>query len=174
LNLPSLYVQITHPVHLSPTTGLPSFRPDLTVAEHNGQTYHLLPRQLECRVPMVCSSHGSKPASILWSDDICSMLVGLTAVAIWCTISLTIRILTTMKRWSGVYFYAILVTSLGISIRQIGVVTIFLSPNCPWVLRRMLVEVGNVAMISGFSTVLVSYSHGGLSLKLCLTFVSRL
>jgi hypothetical protein len=108
------------------------------------------------------------------SDSICSILVGLTAVAIWCTISLIIRILTTMKRWSGVYFYAILATSLGISIRQIGVVTIFLSPNCPWLLRRMLVEIGTVAMISGFSTVLVSSSFGVLYSKLWLTFVPRL
>jgi hypothetical protein len=162
----TVHVQITHPVRPSPAPGLFSFRPDLIVAEHNGQTYHPLSRQLKCRVPMVYSPRGFKPASTLWSDDICSMLVGLTAVAIWCTISLTIRILTTMKRWSGVYFYAILATSLGISMRQIGVVTLFLSPNCPWVLRRMLIEVGSVTMISGFSTVLVSYSLGGLSSKL--------
>jgi hypothetical protein len=60
-----------------------------------------------------------------------------------------------MKRRSGLYFYAILIASLGISIRQIGVVTIYLTPKCPWVLRRILVEAGSVAMISGFSTVLV-------------------
>jgi hypothetical protein len=61
-----------------------------------------------------------------------------------------------MKRRSGLYFYAILVASLGISIRQAGVVTLYLAPKCPWVLRRILVEAGTVAMVSGFSTVLVT------------------
>jgi hypothetical protein len=83
------------------------------------------------------------------------LLIAMTAVAIWSTVPLVIRLLTTMKRRSGLYFYAILVTSCGISIRQIGVLTLWLVPKCPWVIKRLLVEAGSVAMVSGFSTVLV-------------------
>jgi hypothetical protein len=38
----------------------------LTVLENDGQTHYLLSRQLECRIPMVCYPHGSKPASTLF------------------------------------------------------------------------------------------------------------
>jgi hypothetical protein len=81
------------------------------------------------------------------------------AAAIWSTVPLTIRLLTTMKRRSGWYFYAILTTTLGISTRQIGVLTLWLTPNVPWVIRRLLVEAGTIAMVSGFSVVLVSTDH---------------
>jgi hypothetical protein len=83
----------------------------------------------------------------------------MSAVAIWSTIPLVVRLLTTMKRRSGLYFYAILVTSLGISVRQIGVLTLWLPSRCPWVIRRILVEAGSVAMVSGFSVVLVRISN---------------
>jgi hypothetical protein len=69
-----------------------------------------------------------------------------------------IRLFTTMKRRSGLYFYAILITSCGISIRQMGVLTLWLTPKCPWVIRRILIEAGSIAMVSGFSTVLASTS----------------
>ena len=88
-----------------------------------------------------------------------SVLIAVAAVAIWSTISLTIRLFTTLKRRSGLYFYAILITSWGIAVRQIGVLTLYFTPKCPWVIRRMLVEVGWVTMVSGFSVVLVSYPN---------------
>ncbi|KAF2036522.1 hypothetical protein EK21DRAFT_44425, partial [Setomelanomma holmii] len=78
------------------------------------------------------------------------------AIAIWATFSLTIRIFTTLKRRYGLYFWALLVASWGISVRSIGILTIYLTPNCPWAIRRMLVETGWVAMTSGFSVVLYS------------------
>ncbi|KAF2820425.1 hypothetical protein CC86DRAFT_429166 [Ophiobolus disseminans] len=84
------------------------------------------------------------------------VLIAAAAIAIWSTVSLTIRILTVLKRRSGLYFYSLIVASWGIAIRQIGILTIYLAPNCPWVVRRMLVETGWVAMVSGFSVVLYS------------------
>jgi hypothetical protein len=79
----------------------------------------------------------------------------MSAMAIWATVPLVIRLFTTMKRRSGMYFYAILITSFGISIRQIGVLTLWLPSRCPWVIRRILLEAGSIAMVSGFSLVLV-------------------
>lgn len=78
------------------------------------------------------------------------------SIAIWSTVPLIMRLLTTMKRRSGLYFYAILITSCGITTRQFGILTLWLIPGCPWILRRLLVEVGTIAMLSGFSIVLVS------------------
>jgi hypothetical protein len=87
-------------------------------------------------------------------------MVAMGSIAIWSMIPLSIRLLTTMKRRSGLYVYAILITSCGIATRQFGIFTLWLIPGCPWVLRRLLVEVGTIAMVSGFSVVLVSiYTH---------------
>lgn len=80
----------------------------------------------------------------------------MSAVSIWATVPLITRLFTTMKRRSGLYFYSILITTIGISVRQIGVLTVWFSPHCPWAVRRILVEAGSMAMISGFSLVLVS------------------
>lgn len=77
-------------------------------------------------------------------------------MAIWSTVPLTIRLLTTLKRRRGVYFYSILVTSWGLSIRQVGDVLQFLVPSCPWILSNGLAQGGWVAMVSGFSMVLYS------------------
>jgi hypothetical protein len=85
-----------------------------------------------------------------------SVFVAFASIALWTTLTLTTRILTTFKRFSGLYFYSLLFTSWGIAIRQIGCITLFFAPNCPWIIKRMLVEVGWVAMVSGFSMVLYS------------------
>lgn len=61
-----------------------------------------------------------------------------------------------MKRRSGLYFWSILITSWGLSIRQIGYITEFLVPSCPWILSLILSQSGWVAMVTGFSMVLYS------------------
>ncbi|KAH7383346.1 hypothetical protein BKA66DRAFT_441678 [Pyrenochaeta sp. MPI-SDFR-AT-0127] len=84
------------------------------------------------------------------------IFVAFAAVAIWSTVPLTIRLLTTLKRRSGLYFWSLLATSWGLSIRQIGLLTSFLAPQCPWTLSLCLAQAGWVAMVSGFSMVIYS------------------
>jgi hypothetical protein len=85
-----------------------------------------------------------------------SVFIAFAAVAIWSTVPLTMRFLTTVKRRSGVYFWSVLITSWGLCIRQIGILTSFLARKCPWVLRLALAQVGWVMMVTGFSLVLYS------------------
>jgi hypothetical protein len=87
---------------------------------------------------------------------LCSVFVSFAAVAIWSTVPLTLRLLTTLKRRSGVYFWSLIVTSWGLSVRQIGFLTQFLVPRCPWILSLILAQGGWVAMVTGFSVVLYS------------------
>ncbi|OAL52286.1 hypothetical protein IQ07DRAFT_597923 [Pyrenochaeta sp. DS3sAY3a] len=84
------------------------------------------------------------------------VFVAFASVAIWSTIPLTIRLLTTLKRRSGLYFWSILITSWGLSIRQIGFVVQFLAPSRPWHIALFMSQVGWIAMVSGFSIVLYS------------------
>lgn len=69
---------------------------------------------------------------------------------------MTIRLFTTLKRRSGLYFWSVLITSWGLCIRQIGIMTSYLARQCPWVLRLALAQVGWVMMVTGFSLVLYS------------------
>jgi hypothetical protein len=74
----------------------------------------------------------------------------------WSTLTLTIRLLTTMKKRSGTYFYSILVTTWGLSVRQVGNFVQFYAPSCPWQLGFTMQQLGWVGMITGFSMVLFS------------------
>ncbi|KAH7378193.1 hypothetical protein DE146DRAFT_673340 [Phaeosphaeria sp. MPI-PUGE-AT-0046c] len=85
-------------------------------------------------------------------DHAYRLCIAMSAISIWSTVPLTTRLLTTMKRRSGLYFYSILITSIGISVRQIGVLMVWFTPHCPWAIRRILIEVGSMAMVSGFSS----------------------
>ncbi|KAF2489065.1 hypothetical protein BU16DRAFT_440592, partial [Lophium mytilinum] len=85
-----------------------------------------------------------------------SVFIAFAAVAIWSSVPLTIRLLTTLKKRSGLYFYSILITTWGLSIRQLGYVLQFLVPSTPWPLGDLMAQLGWVAMVTGFSTVLYS------------------
>jgi hypothetical protein len=88
--------------------------------------------------------------------DIMFVFIALASISIYSTLPLTIRLLTTLKRRRGLYFWSVLLTSWGLCIRQIGILTSFLARGCPWVLRLLLAQVGWVMMVSGFSLVLYS------------------
>jgi hypothetical protein len=77
-------------------------------------------------------------------------------VAVWSSVPLTIRLFVTLKRRRGIYFWAILITSWGLSIREIGYILQFLVPSSPWLLNSIIAQAGWVAMVSGFAVVLYS------------------
>ena len=85
-----------------------------------------------------------------------SLFIAFGAVAFWSTLTLTIRLLTTMKKRSGIYFYSILIATWGLTIRQVGNFIQFYAPRCPWQVGFTMQQLGWVRMISGFSMVLYS------------------
>jgi hypothetical protein len=54
------------------------------------------------------------------------------------------------------YFWAILITSWGLSLREIGCILQFLVPSSPWLFDIILAQAGWVAMVAGFAIVLYS------------------
>ncbi|KAH8723747.1 hypothetical protein GQ44DRAFT_684417 [Phaeosphaeriaceae sp. PMI808] len=90
------------------------------------------------------------------NSGIMFVFIAFAAVALWSTVSLTVRIMATLKRRSGLYFWSVLTTSWGLCIRQIGVLTSFLARRCPWILRLVITQLGWVMVVSGFSMVLYS------------------
>jgi hypothetical protein len=91
-----------------------------------------------------------------FTDRYISVFISFGAVAVWSSVPLTVRLFVTLKRHRGIYFWAILVTSWGLSIREIGYILQFLVPSSPWLLYNILAQAGWVAMVSGFAIVLYS------------------
>ncbi|KAF2431445.1 hypothetical protein EJ08DRAFT_696530 [Tothia fuscella] len=85
-----------------------------------------------------------------------SVFLAFGAIAIWSSVPLTIRLLVTLKRRRGLYFWSILVCGWGLSLRQLGYVLKFMVPKCPYLLGDILSQGGWVGMVTGFSMVLYS------------------
>jgi hypothetical protein len=71
-------------------------------------------------------------------------------------VPLTFRLFLTLKKRNTLYFWAILVTSWGLCVREIGYFLKFLLPSSPWILTNVLAQGGWVFMVSGFACVLYS------------------
>ncbi|KAF2108263.1 hypothetical protein BDV96DRAFT_672399 [Lophiotrema nucula] len=96
----------------------------------------------------------------IWNQKNGPMLVNIfvafASVAIWSSIPLTIRLLTTMKQRHGLYFYAILTCTWGLCVRQIGYLLQYLVHDAPWWLCNILSQCGWICMVTGFAVVLYS------------------
>ncbi|KAL6702833.1 hypothetical protein ACN47E_000919 [Coniothyrium glycines] len=89
-------------------------------------------------------------------SNIMFIFVAFAAIALWSTVPLTIRVLTTLKKRSGLYFWSLLATTWGLCIRQIGFLAKSVPGSCPWQVSQVLLQIGWIAMVTGFSTVLYS------------------
>lgn len=77
----------------------------------------------------------------------------------WMTLELTIKVFTKFKRYTGLYFYSLLVCTWCISIRQIGRICVFFIPGLNKVFSLIFVLLGWVGMVTGFAIVLYSRLH---------------
>ncbi|ORY08339.1 hypothetical protein BCR34DRAFT_569965 [Clohesyomyces aquaticus] len=96
----------------------------------------------------------------LWNQEngpiLTHIFVAFASVAIWSSVPLTIRLLTTLKQRRGLYFYSILICTWGLSIRQIGYLFQYLVRGVPWYICNILSQCGWICMVSGFAVVLYS------------------
>jgi hypothetical protein len=72
------------------------------------------------------------------------------------TIELTISVLYVFRRWSGLYFWSVLVTTWSVSLHAIGFLLSYCVPSCSPIASSVLAGVGWVGMVSGFAVVLYS------------------
>ncbi|OKL56109.1 hypothetical protein UA08_08686 [Talaromyces atroroseus] len=85
-----------------------------------------------------------------------SLVAAFTALPLWMTIELTVSVLYVFRRWSGLYFWSVLVTTWSISVHAIGFLLSYCVPSCNQIASSVLAEVGWVGMVSGFAVVLYS------------------
>jgi hypothetical protein len=74
-------------------------------------------------------------------------------------IELTVWVLSVFRRYSGLYFWSVLVANWSIGLHAIGYVLKECVPDCPWVLSTLIAEIGWVGMVTGFAIVLHSRLH---------------
>lgn len=72
------------------------------------------------------------------------------------TLELTVSVLYVFRRWSGLYFWAVLITTWSISLHAIGFLLSYCVPSCSWIASSLITEIGWVGMVTGFSLVLYS------------------
>jgi len=94
-----------------------------------------------------------------WNQTIWSIVAVFTAVPLWMNVELTVWVLYVFRRYSGLYFWSILVTTWCIALHAIGYVLKECVPDCPWILSTIIAEIGWVGMVTGFATVLYSRLH---------------
>ncbi|KAF3059424.1 hypothetical protein GL218_04546 [Daldinia childiae] len=94
-----------------------------------------------------------------WNLTVWCLLAVFTSLPIWMTVELTAWVLYAFERWSGIYFWSVLATTWGLTIRAIGFLLKFCVPEANWILTYVLSEVGWVMMVTGFSIVLWSRLH---------------
>jgi len=94
-----------------------------------------------------------------WNQTIWSLLAVFTAVPLWMTIELTVWVFYAFNRYSGLYFWSVLVTTWGVTLHAIGFILKDCVPLCNWIFSTILAEIGWVGMVTGFSVVLYSRLH---------------
>lgn len=91
-----------------------------------------------------------------WNKTVWSLLAVFTALPIWTTVELTFTIFYIFRRYTGLYFWSVLITTWGVTLHAIGFILKFCVPQFNWILATVLAEIGWVGMVSGFSVVLFS------------------
>jgi hypothetical protein len=75
------------------------------------------------------------------------------------SIELLVLVYVTFKRHSGVYFWSIIITTLGIIFQTTGYILKEFQNNCPPILVVIICKLGWVSNVTGFSIVLWSRLH---------------
>lgn len=88
-----------------------------------------------------------------------SLLVAMLTLAIYMSILVDIKALTTFKRRNTLYFWSILITSWGIISHSLGIILKWFVGSCPWQVNTAFASFGWWGMVTGQSLVLYSRLH---------------
>lgn len=88
-----------------------------------------------------------------------SILVAMLTLAIYMSILVDLKTLTTFKRRNTLYFWSLLITSWGIISHSLGIVLKWFVGSCPWEVHTAFASFGWWGMVTGQSLVLYSRLH---------------
>lgn len=85
-----------------------------------------------------------------------SLVAVFTALPLWMTIELTVWVFYLFRRWSGLYFWSVLITTWGVTLHAVGFVLKVCVPSCNYILSMVIAELGWIGMVTGFAMVMYS------------------
>lgn len=94
-----------------------------------------------------------------WNATVYCLIAAVSAIPMYMTIELTFQLYTTFKKRNGLYFWSILITAWGLTIRQIGRIAIYFLPGCNHVFTLLFAMGGWCATVTGFAVVLYARLH---------------
>ncbi|KAK0099372.1 hypothetical protein ONS95_003555 [Cadophora gregata] len=94
-----------------------------------------------------------------WNPTAFCLIASVCAVAYWMSIELLLLVYVTFKRHTGIYFWSIIITTLGIILQTTGYILKSFENSWPVVLVAIICKIGWVANVTGFSIVLWSRLH---------------
>ena len=99
------------------------------------------------------------------------LIASFCAVAYWMCIELLVLVYVTFKRHSGVYFWSIIITTLGLILQTTGYILKSFENSSSDILTTIICKVGWVANVTGFAVVLWSRLHLVVNNERLLKFV---
>ncbi|CRG89259.1 hypothetical protein PISL3812_06295 [Talaromyces islandicus] len=91
-----------------------------------------------------------------WNQTVWSLIAVFTALPLWMTVELTVWVFYLFRRWSGLYFWSVLITTWGVTLHAIGFVLKVCVPRCNYILSMVIAELGWIGMVTGFAMVMYS------------------
>lgn len=97
-------------------------------------------------------------AKLVFNPGIYGMSIALFSIAIWLALDLIFQVFVTFRRWGGIYFWTVLITSIGVGIHACSLVVKMYTPLTITedIGTTVLVKAGDVLTQTGFSLVLFS------------------
>ncbi|KAM7201354.1 hypothetical protein V8F33_003454 [Rhypophila sp. PSN 637] len=80
-------------------------------------------------------------------------------IALWMSVELLLLVYITFKRRRGLYYWSIIITTVGFVLQVVGFILKFFKNDWPRVLVNIIFTIGRVSNVTGFSIVLWSRLH---------------
>ncbi|KAH7380183.1 hypothetical protein BKA66DRAFT_610020 [Pyrenochaeta sp. MPI-SDFR-AT-0127] len=94
-----------------------------------------------------------------WNPTAFCLIASFCAVAYWMSIELLVLVYVTFKRRTGLYFWSIVITTVGLILQTTGYLVKEFAHSSPPILTTIICKIGWVSNVTGFSIVLWSRLH---------------
>jgi hypothetical protein len=87
------------------------------------------------------------------------LIAAFCGIAYWMSLELLVLVYVTFKKRTGLYFWSIIITTIGILLQTTGYLLKVFENTCPPIFVTIICKVGWVSNVTGFSVVLWSRLH---------------
>ncbi|KAM7213322.1 hypothetical protein V8F06_011270 [Rhypophila decipiens] len=100
-----------------------------------------------------------KPGWLNLNPAAVGLISAFCGIALWMSLELLLLVYVTFKRRRGLYYWSIIITTVGFVLQVVGFILKFFKNDWPRVLVNIIFTIGRVSNVTGFSIVLWSRLH---------------